>query len=141
MDCSPPGSSVHGISQAKIVEWVAIPFSKGSSFICASVNGHLGYFHIFIIVYFYSYKHGYTNISLIPALNFLVMQSEVELLDDMVIQFYLFIFEDWNGHTVFHSRYTILHSQQQCTRIPIYLHPCKRFLSFLKRELQNLKFK
>ena len=31
MDCSPPGSSVHGNSQAKILEWVAIPFSKGSS--------------------------------------------------------------------------------------------------------------
>ena len=25
MDCSPPGSSVHGISQAKILEWVAFP--------------------------------------------------------------------------------------------------------------------
>ena len=31
MDCSPPGSSVRGISQARILEWVAIPFSKGSS--------------------------------------------------------------------------------------------------------------
>ena len=31
MDCSPPGSSVHGIFQARIVEWVAIPFSRGSS--------------------------------------------------------------------------------------------------------------
>ena len=31
MDCSPPGSSVHGISQARILEWVAIPLSKGSS--------------------------------------------------------------------------------------------------------------
>ena len=31
MDCSPPGSSVHGISQARIVEWVAIPFSRVSS--------------------------------------------------------------------------------------------------------------
>ena len=29
MDCSPPGSSVHGISQARILEWVAIPFSRG----------------------------------------------------------------------------------------------------------------
>ena len=27
MNCSPPGSSVHGISQARIVEWVAIPSS------------------------------------------------------------------------------------------------------------------
>ena len=25
MDCSPPGSSVHGILQARILEWVAIP--------------------------------------------------------------------------------------------------------------------
>ena len=31
MDCSPPGSSVHGILQARILEWVAIPFSSGSS--------------------------------------------------------------------------------------------------------------
>ena len=31
MDCSPPGSSVCGISQARILEWVAIPFSSGSS--------------------------------------------------------------------------------------------------------------
>ena len=31
MDCSPPGSSVHGILQARILEWVAIPFSKGFS--------------------------------------------------------------------------------------------------------------
>ena len=30
-DCSPPGSSVHGILQARILEWVAIPFSRGSS--------------------------------------------------------------------------------------------------------------
>ena len=29
--CSPPGSSVHGILQARILEWVAIPFSTGSS--------------------------------------------------------------------------------------------------------------
>ena len=30
MDCSLPGSSVHGILQARILEWVAIPFSRGS---------------------------------------------------------------------------------------------------------------
>ena len=30
VDCSPPGSSVHGFSQARIPEWVAISFSKGS---------------------------------------------------------------------------------------------------------------
>ena len=31
MDCSPPGSSVHGNSQARMLEWVAISFSRGSS--------------------------------------------------------------------------------------------------------------
>ena len=31
MDCHPPGSSVHGISQASILEWIAIPFFRGSS--------------------------------------------------------------------------------------------------------------
>ena len=30
-DCSPPGSSLHGFLQARILEWVAIPFSRGSS--------------------------------------------------------------------------------------------------------------
>ena len=31
MDCSPPGSSAHGIFQVIILEWVAILFSGGSS--------------------------------------------------------------------------------------------------------------
>ena len=31
MACSPPGSSVHGISQARILEWVVISSSRGSS--------------------------------------------------------------------------------------------------------------
>ena len=31
MDCSPPDSSVHGILQVRILEWVAILFSRGSS--------------------------------------------------------------------------------------------------------------
>ena len=30
MDCSLPGSSVHGISQARVLEWVAIAFSEGA---------------------------------------------------------------------------------------------------------------
>ena len=31
MDCSRPGSSVHGLLQARILEWVAMPSSRGSS--------------------------------------------------------------------------------------------------------------
>ena len=38
VDCSPPGSSVHGILQARILEWVAISSSRGSS---QELNLHL----------------------------------------------------------------------------------------------------
>ena len=31
MECSPPGSSVHGILQARVLEWVAMPSSRESS--------------------------------------------------------------------------------------------------------------
>ena len=31
IDCSPPGFSLHGILQSRILEWVAMPFSRGSS--------------------------------------------------------------------------------------------------------------
>ena len=35
MDCSSPGSSVHGILQARILEWVAISFCKTNEYIMA----------------------------------------------------------------------------------------------------------
>ena len=41
MDCSPPGSSVHGISQARILDWVAIFFSRGI-FLTQGLNPCLG---------------------------------------------------------------------------------------------------
>ena len=31
MDCSPPGSSVHGLLQVRVVKWVAFPFYRESS--------------------------------------------------------------------------------------------------------------
>ena len=31
MSCSPPGSSAHGVLQARILEWIAMPSSRGSS--------------------------------------------------------------------------------------------------------------
>src|SRR5574337_709140 len=34
MDCSPPGSSVHGIFQARVLEWGAIAFSNRNVYIC-----------------------------------------------------------------------------------------------------------
>ena len=39
MDCSLPDSSVHGISQAGILEWAAISFSSSSTFLLAGLAG------------------------------------------------------------------------------------------------------
>ena len=43
MDCSPPGSYVLGISTSRILEWVAIPFSRGSSLMQGLNRGLLQY--------------------------------------------------------------------------------------------------
>ena len=57
MDCSPPGSSVHGILQSRILEWVAMPSSRGSSpsrdwshVSSVSCTGWWGFF-FFLIIY------------------------------------------------------------------------------------------
>ena len=42
MDCIPPGSSVHGILQARVLEWVAIPFSRGNF---STQGSNLGLLH------------------------------------------------------------------------------------------------
>ena len=34
MDCSPPGSSIHGIFQARVLEWGAIAFSEKNIYFC-----------------------------------------------------------------------------------------------------------
>ena len=38
MDCSPPGSSIHGIFQARVLEWGAIAFSSSSSTLTLSLS-------------------------------------------------------------------------------------------------------
>ena len=51
-NCSPPGSSVHGILQARILEWIAISFSRGSSW---SRDQTPGLLHCREILYHLSY--------------------------------------------------------------------------------------
>ena len=49
MDCSPTSSSVHGVLQARILEWIAIPCSRGSSFQTQGLN--LDFLHCRQILY------------------------------------------------------------------------------------------
>ena len=58
MDCSLPGSSIHGIFQARILEWVAISFCKGSSWPRdrTQVSRIAGRYFTFIAVQYYLKK-------------------------------------------------------------------------------------
>ena len=63
MDCSPPGSSVHGIFQARVLQWGTIAFSKNRSSSCSKevtyptiVNVHLIFLH-FIFIYLVVVKY------------------------------------------------------------------------------------
>ena len=53
MDCRPPGSSVHGIFQGRILKWVAIPFSRG---IVPTQGSNLGLLHCRKILYRLSHQ-------------------------------------------------------------------------------------
>ena len=55
MDCIPPGSSVHKILQARILQWVAIPFSRG---IFPTQGSDPGLLHCRQILYCLSYQGG-----------------------------------------------------------------------------------
>ena len=60
IECSPQGSSVHGILQERILEWVAIPFSRG---IFPTQGSNLGLLHCRQILYHLSHQvNPYTSI-------------------------------------------------------------------------------
>ena len=63
MDCSPPDSSVHGILQARILEWVAMPFSRGI-FLTQGLN--LSLLHCRQILYHLSHQGSHIYIFCIP---------------------------------------------------------------------------
>ena len=75
MDCSPTGSSVHGILQARILEWIAIPFSRG----CFWTQGsNLGLLHCRQILYHLSHQQS-PLVTLWTLVNFFVWSKKVEI--------------------------------------------------------------
>ena len=53
MDCNPPGSSVHGILQARILEWVASSFSILGNYVITNMWGGLGEKQLWLNLYTY----------------------------------------------------------------------------------------
>ena len=92
IDCIPPGSSIHWIFQARVLEWVAIPFSRGSSWprdqtLVPHIAGRCftvwatreapSYIHIHIYIYIHTYIYVYIYIYIhiyVPFLNIMVFQ-------------------------------------------------------------------
>ena len=82
MDYSPPVSSVHGVFLERILEWVALPFSRGSSwprnrthFSCPfKVNTGVTS-EVCLLCYGYSFLHRYFNAILLPIILIFSLQS------------------------------------------------------------------
>ena len=63
MDGGPPGSSVHGISQARILEWVAIPFLGKPSGYCTIRFRNVLFIFVCLFFIYSMYEEHYKSIT------------------------------------------------------------------------------
>ena len=107
MDCSLPGSSLHGIFQARILEWVAIPSSRGSSWPrCWSWVSYISCFGR-RVVYHYHHLGTWEGISIYKYVYMNKLWSERRLqrggLKYFHIFFEMFPFKRWMQILLLHS--------------------------------------
>ena len=63
VDCNPPGSFVHWILQARILEWVATPFPRGSSKLRYGIQWLLWLLHRRQILYQFTHRKSPLNVN------------------------------------------------------------------------------
>ena len=73
MDCGPPGSSVHEISQTRMLEWVAISFSRGSS--RPRDRTHISCISCIAAEFFSAVPPGYSHLHWISSLWFWYLED------------------------------------------------------------------
>ena len=112
MDCSPQGSSVHGIFQARVLEWVTISFSRGSSqardqtrvaciagrhfTVWATREAHLIWPYIHIYIYIYIHIHTYIHMHCWHLLSKIPLVFKPEHGDSLITLSYLHLYDPFN---------------------------------------------
>ena len=89
MDCSPPGCSVHGIFQARVLEWGAIAFSRGSF---QPRDRTLGLPHCRQMLYHLSYQG---NLDSILKIRDIALVAKIHLVKAVAFPVVIYVCESW----------------------------------------------
>ena len=106
-----------------MAEWYSVVYTYHNFFIPSSVGGHLGYFHVLVIVNSAAMNNGiYVSFSIFVSSGYKPRSGIARSYSGFIPDFLR------NLHTIFHSGCIDLHSHQQCKSIPFSPHPLQHLL-------------